>query len=163
MTLTWTEYTWYSTPKYQYWFRAILGWFSKKQKQIPSETWTHPPTSILNSDFWIFLPSQAPYYRWHLCYWFVVYYLNKHETGKQLNLTCSLAVLWLHIPRLFPSPVTICFRYSCSPAPCLSPPLVSNNCPHTYIHFVFCLSPYLLCIQHIILTVRNLPVIFTCP
>ena len=34
--------------KYQYWFRAILGWFSTKK--IPSET--HPPTSIVNSDFW---------------------------------------------------------------------------------------------------------------
>ena len=33
-----TEYTWYTTPKYQYWFRAILGRFSIK---IPSETWTH--------------------------------------------------------------------------------------------------------------------------
>ena len=22
-----TEYTWYTTPKYQYWFRAILGRF----------------------------------------------------------------------------------------------------------------------------------------
>ena len=47
-----TEYTWYTTPKYQYWFRAILGWFSKKKK-IPSETWTHPPTSIVISDFFL--------------------------------------------------------------------------------------------------------------
>ena len=23
-----------------------------KQNKIPSETWTHPPTSIVNSDFW---------------------------------------------------------------------------------------------------------------
>ena len=30
-------------PKYQYWFRAILGRFSNNNK-IPSETWTHPPT-----------------------------------------------------------------------------------------------------------------------
>ena len=29
-----------TTPKYRYWFRAILGRFST-QKNIPSETWTH--------------------------------------------------------------------------------------------------------------------------
>ena len=34
-----TEYTWYTTPKYQYRFRAILGQFS--QKKIPSGP-THP-------------------------------------------------------------------------------------------------------------------------
>ena len=45
-----TEYTWYTTPKYQYWLRAILRRFSTKK--IPSETWTHPPTSIVISDFW---------------------------------------------------------------------------------------------------------------
>ena len=33
-----TEYIlWYTTQKYPYWFRAILGGFSKKK--IPSETW----------------------------------------------------------------------------------------------------------------------------
>ena len=37
-----TEYTLYTTPKYQYLFRAILGWFSKKKNL--SETWTHSPT-----------------------------------------------------------------------------------------------------------------------
>ena len=47
---THTECTWYTPPKYQHWFRAILGRFSNKQK-IPSETWTHPHTSIVNSDF----------------------------------------------------------------------------------------------------------------
>ena len=26
-----TEYTLYTTPKYQYWFRGILGWFPTKQ------------------------------------------------------------------------------------------------------------------------------------
>ena len=38
------------TPKYQYmyWLRAILGRFKKN----PSETWTHPSTSIVVSDFW---------------------------------------------------------------------------------------------------------------
>ena len=34
-----TENTWYTTPKYQTWFRAILGRFSKTNKN-PSETWT---------------------------------------------------------------------------------------------------------------------------
>ena len=51
-----TEYIWYTTPKYLYWFRAILGWFSNKK--IPSETWTHPPTSIVLSDFGIFFFAQ---------------------------------------------------------------------------------------------------------
>ena len=37
-----TERTWYTTPKYQYWFRAILGWFSKKKN---SEWDLDPPTS----------------------------------------------------------------------------------------------------------------------
>ena len=46
-----TEYPWYTTPKYRYWFIAILG----RKKQIPSETWTHPTTSIVNSDFWNFV------------------------------------------------------------------------------------------------------------
>ena len=44
-----TEYT-YSTQKYYHWFRAILGRFSTK-KLILSETWTHPPTSIVISHF----------------------------------------------------------------------------------------------------------------
>ena len=48
-----TEYTWYTTPTYYHWFRAILGQFSKQKNQI--ETWTHPHTSIKISDFWIFL------------------------------------------------------------------------------------------------------------
>ena len=29
-----TEYTWYTTPKYQYWFRAILGRFSTKKFRV---------------------------------------------------------------------------------------------------------------------------------
>ena len=52
-----TEFTWYTTPKYQYWSRAIFGRFSKKK--IPSETWTQPPTSIVNSDFFILLLCKA--------------------------------------------------------------------------------------------------------
>ena len=54
------EYTWYTTPKYHYWFRAILGRFSNKTKQIPRETWTHPPISIVISDFWNFFLCKAP-------------------------------------------------------------------------------------------------------
>ena len=54
-----TEYTWYTTPKYQFWFRAILGRFKKK---IPNETWTHPPTYIVNSDFWHFYFAKPLYY-----------------------------------------------------------------------------------------------------
>ena len=42
-----TEYTWYTTPKYQYWFWAILGRFSTKKLQVR-------PTSIVISDFWNF-------------------------------------------------------------------------------------------------------------
>ena len=53
-----TEYTWYTTPKYQYWFRAILGRFSKQKNT--SETWTHPPTSTVISDFWNFFSLQSP-------------------------------------------------------------------------------------------------------
>ena len=37
-----TEYTWYTTPKYQYWFRAILGRFSTHTKK--SEWDLDPPT-----------------------------------------------------------------------------------------------------------------------
>ena len=48
-----TEYTWYTTPKYQYWFRAILGRFSNKQTK--SEWDLDPPTpSIVILDFWNF-------------------------------------------------------------------------------------------------------------
>ena len=45
-----TEYTWYTTTTYQYWFRAILGRFCKQNK-IPSDICTHSPTSILIPDF----------------------------------------------------------------------------------------------------------------
>ena len=37
-----TEYTLYTTPKYHYWFRAILGWVKKKKKN--SEWDLDPPT-----------------------------------------------------------------------------------------------------------------------
>ena len=40
------EYTWYTTPKYQSYFGMIF------HKKNPSETWTHPPTSLVNTDFW---------------------------------------------------------------------------------------------------------------
>ena len=39
----------YTTLKHQYWVRAILGRFPPPQ--ILSETWTHPPTSLVNPDF----------------------------------------------------------------------------------------------------------------
>ena len=44
-----TEYIWYTTPKCMYWFRAFWDDFPKN---IPLETWTHPPTSIVIADFW---------------------------------------------------------------------------------------------------------------
>ena len=52
------EYTWCTTPKYLL-VRAILGRYSKKK--IQSETWTHPPTSIVVLDFWNFFLCKAPY------------------------------------------------------------------------------------------------------
>ena len=46
-----TEYTWYTTPKYQYWFRAILGRFSKrKNSKWDLDPPTHPPTHF-HSEF----------------------------------------------------------------------------------------------------------------
>ena len=49
-----TEYaSWYTTPNYQYWFRHILARFPN-EKKIQSETWTHPPTSMVNLDFFPF-------------------------------------------------------------------------------------------------------------
>ena len=51
-----TQYTWYTTPKYQYWLKAILWQFKKN----PSDTWTHPPTSIGTSDLFNFLLCKAP-------------------------------------------------------------------------------------------------------
>ena len=38
--------------------KAILGRFSSKK--IQSETWTHPPTSIVNSDVFNFLLCKVP-------------------------------------------------------------------------------------------------------
>ena len=55
-----TEYTWYTTPKYQYWFRAILGRFSKKKNS--NET----STSIVISDFWNFCFFPKPLTNPHL-------------------------------------------------------------------------------------------------
>ena len=53
-----TEYTWYATPKYQYWFRAILGRFSKQNK-IPRDL--DPPTHFHSiSVFWGKNSLQAP-------------------------------------------------------------------------------------------------------
>ena len=53
-----TEYTWYSTPN----ISTGLGlfWDDFATKNIPSETLTHAPTPILNSDFWGELTLQSP-------------------------------------------------------------------------------------------------------
>ena len=37
-----------------------LFWDDFPHKKIQSETWTHPPTSIVNSDFWHFFTLQSP-------------------------------------------------------------------------------------------------------
>ena len=47
-----TEYTWYATPKYQYWFRTILERFSKKKIRVRLPLWTRI--------FWIFVSLQSP-------------------------------------------------------------------------------------------------------
>ena len=47
-----TEYIWYTTPTYLYSTGLELFW-DDFPKTIPSETWTHPPTSIVISDFFI--------------------------------------------------------------------------------------------------------------
>ena len=39
-----------------------LFWDDFPHKNIPSETWIHPPTSIVISDFWIFFLCNTPYW-----------------------------------------------------------------------------------------------------
>ena len=83
------EYIWYTTPKYQYWFRAILRWFSNKK--IPSETWTHPPTSIIISDLWNFFDLHSPLMS-QVCF-----------RDQYYNLVCWLwAHAWNILPRMDP-------------------------------------------------------------
>ena len=66
----------YTTPKHQYWFRAILGRFCTHK--IPCETWTHPPTSIVISDFFLCKP------------------LN-HTNSVSAEAFCHPTILFVHI------------------------------------------------------------------
>ena len=56
---TQTEFTWYTIPKYQYWFRAIWDDFQTKKIRVRPGP-THPPTSIVISDSLKFFLCKAP-------------------------------------------------------------------------------------------------------
>ena len=81
-------------------FRAILERFSTHTQQIPSETWTHSSTSMVNSDFWREKNSLQNIveirgmYRAH-CY-FTVGWAGRNDIpdNRQDFLSCKQFVEW---------------------------------------------------------------------
>ena len=75
-----TEYTWYTTKQYQYWF-----WADFPQKKILSETWTHPPThfhSQLGFLEFVLLCKARLIAHWLLQYIYLVANKNKHHSAQ---------------------------------------------------------------------------------